>query len=109
LRSTRAEIRFCPEKDKLIGILRQAALYIGHDSGITHLAAMLGAPTVALFKGSNADQWSPLGPDVRVIQDNNPAFSTLLPPSLPQERDTRRSGPARRDPTMISKDMRLVV
>jgi hypothetical protein len=80
LRSTRAEIRFCPEKDKLIGILRQAALYIGHDSGITHLAAMLGAPTVALFKGSNADQWSPLGPDVRVIQDNDPAFSTLLPP-----------------------------
>ncbi|MBW1704068.1 MAG: glycosyltransferase family 9 protein [Deltaproteobacteria bacterium] len=78
LRSPRAEIRFCPEKDHLIEILRQATLYIGHDSGITHLSAMLGTPTIALFRGSNVNQWSPLGPCVRVIQDNSPAYSILI-------------------------------
>jgi len=41
---------------------------VGHDSGITHLAAMLGAPTIALFKHSSVAQWRPLGPTVQVIE-----------------------------------------
>jgi heptosyltransferase-3 len=78
MKSFDAEICFCPEKKSLTGIIKEAALYIGHDSGITHLAAMLGTPTIALFKGSNANQWGPLGPCVRVIQDNNTDYSTLI-------------------------------
>jgi ADP-heptose:LPS heptosyltransferase len=31
---------------------------------------MLGTPTVALFKESDARQWRPLGPSVSVIQNN---------------------------------------
>ena len=30
-------------------MLRRAALYVGNDSGITHLAAAVGVPVVALF------------------------------------------------------------
>ncbi len=63
------EILFAPEKEQLITILRQAPLYIGQDSGITHLAAMLGTPTIALFKNSPVHQWRPLGPAVRVIEN----------------------------------------
>ena len=33
----------------LAGVLTRADLFVGHDSGVTHLAALLGVPTVALF------------------------------------------------------------
>ena len=64
----RAEILFAPELEQLQSILSQAPLYVGHDSGITHLAAMLGTPTIALFRMSTVHQWRPLGPAVKVIQ-----------------------------------------
>ncbi len=62
------QILFYPEIEDLIPLLGKASLYVGHDSGITHLSAMLGTPTIALFKRSSVPQWSPLGPAVRVIQ-----------------------------------------
>ena len=68
LKGTDIEILFSPEKEKLSSLLTQAPLYIGHDSGITHLAAMLGRPTIALFKDSSSAQWRPLGPMVRVFE-----------------------------------------
>jgi heptosyltransferase-3 len=63
-----ARILFSPESKDLISLLGNASLYVGHDSGITHLSAMLGTPTIALFKNSSVSRWSPLGPAVRVIQ-----------------------------------------
>lgn len=67
------EILFAPEWEQLQSVLSQAPLYVGHDSGITHLAAMLGTPTIALFKNSPVHQWRPLGPAVRVLEnEENP-------------------------------------
>lgn len=66
------EIIHSPHKDKLLSLLKKASLYIGHDSGITHLAAMLGIPTICLFKNSDPIQWAPLGPDVTVIAYDKP-------------------------------------
>jgi heptosyltransferase III len=63
-----AEIHLSPDMDKLARLLQEASLYIGHDSGITHLAAMLGASTIALFRQSSVAQWRPLGPRVKVIE-----------------------------------------
>ncbi len=49
--------------------LRQCQGYLGNDSGITHLAAMLGVPTVAIFgPGSRTSNWEPLGKHVGIIQ-----------------------------------------
>ncbi len=48
--------------------LQQCKCYLGNDSGITHLAAMLGVPTVALFGPSDPATWHPVGPSVRVIR-----------------------------------------
>src|SRR5207237_7479770 len=42
---------------------------LGNDSCITHLAAMLGVPTLALFGPTDPLTWRPLGPFVRVIQE----------------------------------------
>ena len=63
------KITFSPSKDRLVSLLQSASLYLGHDSGITHLSAMLGTHTTALFKASDPLQWAPLGPDVTVIAD----------------------------------------
>lgn len=67
-REKEVEIILSPDTARLSLLLREASLYVGHDSGITHLAAMLGAPTIALFKHSSVVQWRPLGPTVEVIE-----------------------------------------
>lgn len=61
-------IVFCPEKKALASLLVQVSLYIGHDSGVTHLAAMLGTRVMALFRDSVIQQWRPLGPNVKVME-----------------------------------------
>ncbi|SRR6266487_624242 len=48
--------------------LQQCRCYLGNDAGITHLAAMLGIPTVAIFGPSDPAVWQPRGPSVEVIQ-----------------------------------------
>ncbi len=46
--------------------LAGARVYIGNDSGPTHLAAAVGTPVVALFGPSDPAVWAPRGPRVRV-------------------------------------------
>jgi heptosyltransferase III len=65
------ELKVLPESEELISIIHNASVYIGHDSGVTHLAAMLGKPVIALFKDSPVQRWRPLGPDVRIITCNH--------------------------------------
>lgn len=50
--------------------LQSCRCYLGNDSGITHLAAMLGIPTVAIFGPSDPAIWHPIGPTVKVIQEH---------------------------------------
>ena len=49
--------------------MRECRGYIGNDSGITHLAALLGLPTQALFGPSNPKIWRPVGPQVNVLYE----------------------------------------
>jgi ADP-heptose:LPS heptosyltransferase len=44
-----------------------ALLYIGNDSGITHLAAATGAPTIGLYSAANAPVWGARGNLVRHV------------------------------------------
>lgn len=73
-------VRWCsgPEDPELVGAVRidnlyelaiwlaSARLYIGNDSGITHLAAAVGTPVLALFGPTDPAVWAPRGPNVRV-------------------------------------------
>ena len=52
----------------LVEILRTCVLYVGNDSGITHLAALVGIPVVALFGPSNPALWAPPGRRVHIIR-----------------------------------------
>jgi hypothetical protein len=47
--------------------LASARLYIGNDSGVTHLAAAVGTPVLAIFRTSDPAIWAPRGPHVRVV------------------------------------------
>jgi ADP-heptose:LPS heptosyltransferase len=47
--------------------LRGGAGYVGNDSGITHLAAAAGCPTVAVFGPSDSAVWGPRGGRVRIV------------------------------------------
>lgn len=53
---------------ELAGVLSFCDLFIGNDSGITHLAAAAGCPTVALFMNGRPQIWTPQGEHVRVIE-----------------------------------------
>lgn len=46
--------------------LAGARIYIGNDSGPTHLAAAVGTPVVALFGPSDPAVWAPRGPHVAI-------------------------------------------
>jgi heptosyltransferase-3 len=49
--------------------LQCSRCYLGNDSGITHLAAILGIPTVALFGPSDPATWRPVGSNTMVIRE----------------------------------------
>ena len=49
-------------------LMRRARAYLGNDSGLTHLAGLLGAPTLALFGLTEPATWAPLGPRVRILR-----------------------------------------
>ena len=49
---------------ELGALIRQARLYIGPDTAVTHLAAACGTPTLALFGPSNPVKWGPWPPGV---------------------------------------------
>ncbi|GAK58021.1 hypothetical protein U27_04994 [Candidatus Vecturithrix granuli] len=51
--------------------LQNCALYIGNDSGISHLAAALDVPTIAIFSTSNPAIWQPVGKDVLIFHDRS--------------------------------------
>ncbi|MGH7811263.1 MAG: glycosyltransferase family 9 protein [Candidatus Binatia bacterium] len=53
---------------QVAAVLARSALYLGNDSGISHLAAAVGAATIALFGPSDPLQWAPRGERVTVLR-----------------------------------------
>jgi ADP-heptose:LPS heptosyltransferase len=49
-------------------LLARSDIYLGNDSGVSHLAAALGVRTVALFGPSDANQWAPRGEKVILLR-----------------------------------------
>jgi heptosyltransferase-3 len=51
----------------LADLLSDASLYIGNDSGVSHLAGFVGTPTIALYKTTNPKIWGVIGKKVTHI------------------------------------------
>ena len=62
--------------ETLVTELSACRLFLGHDSGISHLAAACGIPSVLLFGPTDPIIWSPPAPHVRVLQ-RGPDLSAL--------------------------------
>lgn len=52
---------------RILTLLKNCSFYIGNDSGVTHLAALSGCRTIALFGASDPRIWKPVGKEVHVI------------------------------------------
>lgn len=48
-------------------LLEQCTLYVGNDSGLSHVAAAFGIPTVAVFGPTDPSVWAPLGRRVETV------------------------------------------
>ncbi len=49
-------------------LLARCARFLGHDSGISHLAAAVGTPCVLLFGPTDPDIWAPPYPAVEIVR-----------------------------------------
>ena len=77
--------------------LERCALFIGNDSGLMHLAAAAGTPTLGLFGPTSATEYGPAGPYAAAAVADGPSMEALtaqtafdaartLLASLPNER-----------------------
>jgi heptosyltransferase III len=57
------------------GLLQRSRFYIGHDSGLSHLAAKIGVPSLLLFGPTDPAVWAPRGSHVRVFRNHKLEFS----------------------------------
>ena len=65
--ATEFSILRSPSPDDLVASLAAARVLVGNDAGPTHLAALLGTPTVTVFGPSAASVWRPLGAGTQTI------------------------------------------
>lgn len=71
-----------PDAQALAATLATARAFVGNDSGPSHLAAMLGVPTVALFGAGQPDVYAPQGPCVRVLLAPERVLAALQPAAV---------------------------
>jgi heptosyltransferase-3 len=60
-------------------VLRRAALFIGNDTGLMHIAAAAGAPTLGLFGPTQSSRYAPWGARTAVAQTSIPSLELYGP------------------------------
>jgi heptosyltransferase-2 len=60
-----------------LAALLEKCIFVGHDSGISHLAAAAGAKCVLLFGPTNPEVWAPTGENVQVIRGTDQRLETI--------------------------------
>jgi heptosyltransferase-2 len=62
---------------QLAAVLERCTLFLGHDSGISHLAAAVGTRCVLLFGATDPAIWAPANPGVSVVEAPNGDLALL--------------------------------
>jgi ADP-heptose:LPS heptosyltransferase len=60
-------------------VLRRCALFVGNDTGLMHIAAASGAPTLGLFGPSPVEQYAPWGSRTAVASTELPRLALFGP------------------------------
>ncbi len=61
---------------QVLGLLSRTDVFIGNDSGISHLAAGLGIRTFVIYGPTKPAVYKPIGPAVTVLTDKSATFAT---------------------------------
>lgn len=82
-------IRYCHfhQRDlcEVGAVIAECALYVGHDSGISHLAAATGTPCLLLFGATNADVWAPRNERVHILRAPESDLANITAARLGEE------------------------
>lgn len=73
---------FTHEREDLCSLaatLGSCHLFLGHDSGVSHLAAATGIPCGLLFGPTDPAIWAPQNPGVRVLRKNSGSLARISP------------------------------
>jgi lipopolysaccharide heptosyltransferase III len=62
-------------------LLSRASLFVGNDTGLMHIAAAAGAPTLGLFGPSPVEQYAPWGPRADFVTSEEPR-AAMFPPGF---------------------------
>jgi heptosyltransferase-3 len=60
----------------VLGVLAHCRAFVGNDSGLTHVAAGLGLPTVCLFGPTDPAVWAPRGGPITVLRGDSVCMCT---------------------------------
>jgi ADP-heptose:LPS heptosyltransferase len=63
----------------LAALLARCSAFVGNDTGVAHLAGLLGIPTLALFGPTDPAVWAPRGPRVRTRRAPGGDLAALTP------------------------------
>ncbi len=70
----------------LMGVMKACRLFIGNDSGPTHIAAALGVPVICIFQGpAEPSVWGPRGPNVVVLRKRTVSGHSIRTDGLNRE------------------------
>lgn len=79
-------------------LLSHAGLFVGNDSGVSHLAAACGAPTLALFGPTDPALWAPVGRRVQCLRAPDGTLEALTTDAVAEQASgltSAASGPPR--------------
>lgn len=68
---------------QVAALLQASDVYLGNDSGVSHLAAAVGVRTVVLFGPSDVLQWAPRGKSVTLIHRDMECSPCAIPTMKP--------------------------
>ena len=67
-----------PDLLEIFACLQRCDLYVGNDSGLMHIAAAAGVPTLGLFGPSKEELYAPWGPHCAFVRTPQ-SFDTIYP------------------------------
>ena len=64
------KIHILSELEQALSLMHKACGLIGNDSGICHLAAFTGLPTLVVFGPTDPAKWKPIGRSVAIVRSD---------------------------------------
>lgn len=72
----------------LAAVLQKCTLFLGHDSGISHIAAAVGTPCLLLFGPTDPEIWAPRNVTVKIVQGATAKMSAISMTSVTEQAQT---------------------